>query len=56
MERRQKGDHRVSLGDRLISGEIKSDFTMTLRQEANFLGTLHQGAADTTSTSTYRPG
>ncbi|OAG03879.1 cytochrome P450 oxidoreductase-like protein [Paraphaeosphaeria sporulosa] len=48
--RRQKGDHRVSLGDRLISGEMKSDVEMSPRQEANFIGTLHQGAADTTST------
>ncbi|KAL5388329.1 hypothetical protein PMIN02_007761 [Paraphaeosphaeria minitans] len=48
--RRQKGDHRMSLGDRLVSGEMKSDVKMTPRQEANFIGTLHQGAADTTST------
>ncbi|KAF1976357.1 cytochrome P450 2D18 [Bimuria novae-zelandiae CBS 107.79] len=47
--RRQKGDHRESLADRIIAGELKSDQEMSVPQESNFLGTLHQGAADTTS-------
>lgn len=47
--RRLQGDHRESLADRIIGGDIKSDKEMTVSEESNFLGTLHQGAADTTA-------
>lgn len=49
VERRQRGDIRISLADRLIGGEVQSDKDMSIRQESNFLGTLQQGASDTTA-------
>ncbi|KAF1843820.1 cytochrome P450 2D18 [Cucurbitaria berberidis CBS 394.84] len=48
-KRRQNGDERSSMADRVLSGEVKFDVPLTPTQLSNFFGTLHQGGADTTS-------
>lgn len=48
-ERRRSGDERVSICDRILSGTLKTDITYTYSQLVNFLGTIHEGASDTTS-------
>lgn len=48
-QRRNNGDTRDSLLDRLLSEEIKCDVQLSPNQLANFVGTLMQGAAETTS-------
>ncbi|ORY01425.1 cytochrome P450 oxidoreductase-like protein [Clohesyomyces aquaticus] len=48
-ERRAKGDHRISLADRLLSRELDLGLPVTDHQICNFFGTVHQAAADTTS-------
>jgi len=50
-ERRRNGDMRISLADRLLSEEVKPDVEFTYSQMNNFLGSVHQGAADTTSSA-----
>ncbi|KAF2113642.1 cytochrome P450 [Lophiotrema nucula] len=42
------GDKRVSFADRLLDEDLKFDIPQDERQTANFLGTITQGAADTT--------
>lgn len=41
------GDMRTSFADRLLNEELKFDIPQNERQTANFLGTITQGAADT---------
>jgi cytochrome P450 len=48
-ERRNNGDERNSLTDRLLSSDLKSDVSMTRNQLSMFLGAIMQGAADTTA-------
>ncbi|KAH7135157.1 cytochrome P450 2D18 [Dendryphion nanum] len=50
-ERRNNGDIRVSLADRLISGDIKSDTPLSDRDVNHLLGAMLEAGADTTSTS-----
>ncbi|KAJ4373847.1 hypothetical protein N0V83_002586 [Neocucurbitaria cava] len=46
--RRSNDDERESLCDRLLSGSVKCDIPLNDDQISNFLGSAHQGAADTT--------
>ncbi|KAF2727830.1 cytochrome P450 oxidoreductase-like protein [Polyplosphaeria fusca] len=48
-DRIKDGDIRESVADRVIREEVKLDVPHSPRQLANFLGALHQGAADTTA-------
>lgn len=48
-ERCKNGDHRISLADRMLAGNLKSDVPMSPTVLANFLGSITQGGADTTS-------
>jgi cytochrome P450 len=50
-ERRRNGDERASLADRMLAGDLKSDVPMSPSELANFLGSITQGGADTTSSS-----
>src|SRR4051812_23031154 len=47
--RRQGGDDRNSIADRLLSGNIKMDTSLSPTQLSNLLGVIHEAAADTTS-------
>jgi cytochrome P450 len=48
-ERRASGDKRISLLDQMLDEDVKVDVALNDRQTANFLGSIVQGAADTTS-------
>lgn len=48
-ERRRSGDERVSLCDRILSDALKTDTPFSRSELCNTYGSLHQGAADTTS-------
>ncbi|KAJ4361111.1 uncharacterized protein N0V89_001680 [Didymosphaeria variabile] len=49
--RRQQGDKRVSIVDRILDGEKAMDFPLTDHQLNHFLGVLVEGGADTTASS-----
>ncbi|KAL0937329.1 cytochrome p450 [Colletotrichum truncatum] len=51
-KRRNSGDKRESLLDRLLSEDIKCDAQLTYTELNNFLGGVHMGASDTTATAT----
>ena len=48
-QRRKNGDTRDSLLDRLLDEEIKCDIQLSSNELANFMGTINQGAAETSS-------
>ncbi|KAF2871230.1 cytochrome P450 oxidoreductase-like protein [Massariosphaeria phaeospora] len=50
-QRRRNGDYRDSLCDKLLSEEIKVDVPLSYNQLSNFVGAIHQGAADTTASA-----
>jgi cytochrome P450 len=50
-KRRKDGVERPSLADKYFSGELKPDVAMSSSQFANFCGTLHGGASDTTASA-----
>lgn len=49
--RRERGIYRDSLIDRMLSEDVKSDTPMNPTQFNNFIGTLHNGASDTTASA-----
>lgn len=51
-KRRNSGDKRESLLDKLLDGDIKCDVPLSYTELNNFLGGLHMGASDTTATAT----
>ncbi|KAK2007388.1 cytochrome P450 2D18 [Colletotrichum eremochloae] len=51
-ERRDAGDKRISLMDSILEGEMEMGVPHSYTALNNFLGAVHQGAADTTATAT----
>lgn len=50
-QRRAKGDKRNSFIDKLLNEDIKLDVPHSYTELNNYLGAVHQGGADTTSSA-----